>query len=158
MSNTHPYSGAAPIPKVSDFLREQREQFADVDQETPELTLQAEQQQQQQQEAGESSGNSGDGGGGDGGGGRRRKTKRANAHPSQKEQTKAIKNRKERSGNRRTVKDPTTEKDVVIEDVDADFKNAVDDPNMVVPKIALPGHWVSVGCTELCFVESWGEC
>jgi hypothetical protein len=127
MSNTHPYSGSAPIPKVADFLREQRERFPETDQQTQELTAQT-QQQERDSDA---------------------RTTKAQAHPSPKEQTKA---RKEglKDGNRRTVKDPTTGNEVVIEDVNANFKKAVEDQTVVVPKNSLPGERVSVGL--LCFV------
>jgi hypothetical protein len=127
MSNTHPYSGASPIPKVADFLREQRERFPEAEQQTQELTAQAQQREQ----------------GGDDGGGAR--TTKAEAHPSPKDQTKALQ-AGSKEGNRRTVKDPTTGNEVVIEDVNANFKKAVEDQTVVVPKTSVPGQQqVSVG-------------
>ncbi|KAI5820434.1 hypothetical protein BZA77DRAFT_273967 [Pyronema omphalodes] len=100
MSNTHPYSGATPIPKIADFLEEQRRNTED---------------------------------------GKDGKTTKADAHPTAKEQTKALKHGHV-DGRRRTVKDPTTGAMVEIEDVNKEFKKEAKNPELVVPKAALPNH------------------
>lgn len=42
-----------------------------------------------------------------------------------------------KEGTRRTVRDPTTQKEVQIEDVDASFMKAVEDPQLSVPNVNL---------------------
>ena len=111
MSNTHPYSGSSPIPKIDDFLEEQRQKFPRSSKD-------------------------------DGGKGGR--TTKENAHPSAREQTKALKHGQgAKDGNRRTVRDPTTGNEVEIEDVNADFKKEAGNPELAVPKTALPDHSVN---------------
>ncbi|KAA8895153.1 hypothetical protein FN846DRAFT_997659 [Sphaerosporella brunnea] len=131
MSNAHPYSGSAPIPKISDFLREQRERFPDADQQTQELTARAQQAEQQPQFPADEGSSSRSGKG------------KTDTHPSAKEQSQAIKSGTgSKDGNRRTVKDPTTGNEVVIEDVNANFEKVVEGQTVVVPKSSLPGQKV----------------
>jgi Ca2+-dependent lipid-binding protein len=108
MLNTHPYSGTSPIPKIDDFLEEQRQKLPG------------------------SSKNDG---------GKEEKTTKENAP---REQTKALKHGQgAKDENRRTVKDPTTGNEVEIEDANADFKKEAENPELVVPKTALPDRSVN---------------
>jgi len=139
--NTHPYSGDTPIPKVADFLREQRERFPDP-QSRP-----APEQPQYKQGGEEGEGSSGG------------KTKKTDAHPSAHDQTKALKKGQgSKDGNRRTVKDPTTGNEVVIEDVNADFKKAAENPELVVPKTAMPGQLEVVTVGFVAVIVRRGMC
>lgn len=137
MSNTHPYSGSSPIPKVADFLREQRERFPDPETKPAPEHPQYEERKHDAGRAGEGEGTGAELGDEKSGG----KTKKADAHPTARDQTKAMKKgQSSGDGNRRTVKDPTTGNEVVIEDVTADFRRTVEAQSVVVPRTAIPGE------------------
>jgi hypothetical protein len=153
MSNTHPYSGNSPIPKVADFLREQRERF-------PDPQAQPAPEQPQYEERQHDAGAGGRAGaraelGDESSGG---KTKKADAHPTARDQTKAVKKgQSSGDGNRRTVKDPTTGNEIVIEDVTVDFRKAAENPRVVVPRTAIPGQpgVVAVSVFSLLGILCW---
>lgn len=140
MSNTHPYSGATPIPKIGNFLEEQRRQVAESSDEHNQASRRQEQQPAAAAAAGTAAGRP------DGQTEARKdgRTTNTNAHPSTREQLKQLKRGQgSGKGNRRTVKDPTTGNQVEIEDVNADFKEATENPELVVPKSALPNCTVN---------------
>jgi Ca2+-dependent lipid-binding protein len=120
MSSSHPYSGSSPVPRISGFLKETGQQIPEASQI---------QQSIPKGDAGKSG-----------------KPKKADAHPSAAGQAKALKHGEgAKGGNPRTVHDPTTGREVEIEDVSRDFAKEAGRDEIVVPNQNLPNSAVEEG-------------
>lgn len=135
MTSTHPYSGASPVPRIKDFLKEREHRKAEhLTSADGDFGVDAQQ-----------STNADDGhaqaGATQNSGGKREKITKESQHPTAKDQTKIFKHGlRSGEGNQRVVRDPITRKDVVIEDVTGDFKKEAENPELVVPNVNLPGR------------------